>query len=204
MFRETTLRSLYFSFMNLYTDYNLLNWGMAATTNLSPINLKLKKAVRIMSFKDSDHHAAPLFKELEILPLDKSIELTNAKFMWKLYNGYLPVSLAKNFNLNHRNQISNSLSRLESLKKFILFTGPLQWRDLPTSITSKPSLKSFSHALKEYFLDKYPGKYDNYVNNNHVRNNNYQGIQVLRRAGNNYGRLQENWSGEGLVSRWDN
>ena len=181
---------------------------MAATTNLNPINLKLKKAVRIMSFKDSDHHAAPLFKELEILPLDKSIELTNAKFMWKLYNGYLPASLAKNFNLNQRNQFSNSLSRLESLKKFILFTGPLQWRDLPNSITGKPSLKSFSNALKEYFLDKYPGKYDNnFINNNNVRNinnNNYPGVQVLRRAGNNYGRLAENWSGEGLVSRWDN
>ena len=42
-------RSLYFSFMNPYVDYNLLNWGMAAPTNLHPINLKLKKAMRIMS-----------------------------------------------------------------------------------------------------------------------------------------------------------
>ena len=203
-----TLRSLYFSFVNPYTDYNLLNWGMAASTNLNSINLKLKKAVRIMSFKDSDEHAAPLFKELEILPLDKSIELNNGKFMWKLYNGFLPASLAKNFNLNTRNQISNSLSRLESLKKFILFAGPLQWRELPSSIREKTSLKSFSNALKSYLLD--PDKFHSNISRNNLNknrinqnNSNNQNIQVLRRAGNNYGRLADNWSGVGLVSRWD-
>ena len=193
----STLRSLYFSFMNPYTEYNILNWGMAAPTNLNSINLKLKKAVRIMSFKDSDEHAEPLFKKLEILPLDKSIELNYGKFMWKLHNGYLPASLAKNFNHNRRNQISNAVSRLESLKKFIVFAGPLQWRNLPSSITEKTSLKSFTRALKSYLLD--PRKFER--NNTHDNN---QGIRVLRRAGNNYGRLAENWSGEGLVSRWDN
>ena len=37
-------RSLYYSFMNPYIDYNLLNWGMAAPTNLDPLNSKLKKS----------------------------------------------------------------------------------------------------------------------------------------------------------------
>ena len=40
-----TLRSLYFSFINPYIDYNLLNWGMATPTNLNPIHLKMKRAV---------------------------------------------------------------------------------------------------------------------------------------------------------------
>ena len=73
----------------------------------------------------------------------------------------------------------------------------IQWRNLPSSITEKTSLKSFSRALKLYLLD--PEKFEK--NNS---NNNNQGIRVLRRAGNNYGRLADNWSGEGLVSRWDN
>ena len=59
-------RSLYYSFMNPYIDYNLLNWGMAAPTNLDPLNLKLKNVMRIMSFvNDSDYPSAPLnFKVL--------------------------------------------------------------------------------------------------------------------------------------------
>ena len=73
------LRSLYYSFINSYTDYNLLNWGMAAPTNLSTLNNKLKKSVRIISFKDSDHPSVPLFKEHKILPLHKSIELKYVK-----------------------------------------------------------------------------------------------------------------------------
>ena len=76
------LRSLYFSFINPYIDYNLLNWGMASSTNLNVINIKVKKAVRIISFKDRDEHTAPLFKDLQILPLDKSIEVKYGKFMW--------------------------------------------------------------------------------------------------------------------------
>ena len=78
----------------------------------------------------------------------------------------------------------------------------------------------------EHLLDKYPGNNDinvrniNRINNNIINNNNnnhrvnhnrinnnrnnFQGIQVLRRGGNNYGRLANNWTGQGLVSRWDN
>ena len=59
-------------------------------TNLDPINKKIKKAIRIISFKDSDHPCIPLYKDLNILPLDESIDMRNAKFMWKLVNGFLP------------------------------------------------------------------------------------------------------------------
>ena len=94
---SNTVRSLYYSFINPYIDYNLLNWGMAAPSNLNSINQKIKKAIRIISFKNKDYHTDALFKDLEILPLEKSIELKNAKFMWRLHNNYLPESLSKNF-----------------------------------------------------------------------------------------------------------
>ena len=78
---SSVLRSLYFSFINPYVDYNLLNWGMAARTNLDPIDKKIKKSIRIISFKDSDHPSIPLYKDLKVLPLWESIDLRNAKFM---------------------------------------------------------------------------------------------------------------------------
>ena len=108
--------------------------------------------MRIISFKNRDHHTDPLFKELEILPLDKSIELKNAKFMWRLKNGFLPESLANNFRNNERTNVTNSISRLESLKRFILFAGPKLWNELPSRITNKPSLNSFSNSLKKYII----------------------------------------------------
>ena len=38
------LRSLHFSFIGPYIDYNFLNWGVASFTNLYVINIKVKKA----------------------------------------------------------------------------------------------------------------------------------------------------------------
>ena len=147
-----TLRSLYFSFINPYIDYNLLNWGMASPTNLNPIHLKMKRVVRIMSFKGRDHQTDGLFQDLEILSLDKFIKFRYGKFMWKLNNGFLPPSLANNFHMNRRNQFTNSFSRLESLKQFVLFAGPQLWNELPSEITNKPSLNSFSNALRNYLM----------------------------------------------------
>ena len=139
---------------------------MASSTNLNVINIKVKKAVRIISFKDRDEHTAPLFKDLQILPLDKSIEVKYGKFMWKLHNDYLPNSITKNYRSNSRTNFSRSLSRLETLKQFVLFAGPQQWSQLPTEITNRPSLDSFTKAYKKHL-----GHIN--VNTNTNSNNNY-------------------------------
>ena len=73
------------------------------------------------------------------------------------------------------------------------------------------------YELKKKLTDIFIGRYraeDNQVNNNNVNNNvnanvninnnrNHRGIQVLRRGGNNYGRLNANWEGRGM-DRWNN
>ena len=74
--------------------------------------------------------------------------------MWRLNNGFLPETLANNFHRNRRSQLSNSLSRLESFKQYVLFAGPQLWNELPSEITSKSSLNSFSSALKNHLMGK--------------------------------------------------
>ena len=149
-----TLKSLYFSFVNPYIDYNLLNWGMASKTHLQSIDTKMKKSVRILSFKDRFCHSAPLFKELEILPLEQFIEFKYCRFMWKMVNQILPPTLISNFNVNDRQHLNNSISRLESLSRFTRFAGPVLWKALPSNITSLTSLNLFSKKLKSYMLDQ--------------------------------------------------
>ena len=73
--------------------------------------------------------------------------------MWKLNNGYLPESLVKIFRTNIRAKFSTAFSRLESLKNFVVFAGPQLWKKLPTNITNKPSLDSFSKTFKKYLID---------------------------------------------------
>ena len=163
---------------------------MAAPTNLNSVNQKIKKAVRIISFKKSDHHTDPLFKELEILPLEKSIELKYAKFMWRLHNELLPDSLSKNFRSNERTNFTSSISRLESLKRFVIFSGPKLWNELPRCIINKPSLNSFSNTLKRYFISG-----DTSMNTR--GNSNYVGRNHRSRLDNNSGLNQP------FISRWN-
>ena len=113
---------------------------------------KIKKSIRIISFKDSDHPSTPLYKDLKVLPLWESIDLRNAKFMWKLVNGFLPPSLSSNFRSNSRTTYSKSLSRLKSLKTFILYAGPVLWDNLPMVIKQGKTLKSFSESLTTHYL----------------------------------------------------
>ena len=194
---SSVLKSLYYSFINPYIDYNLLNWGMAAPSNLNSVNLKIKKAVRIIAFKGRDHHTDPLFKELEILPREKSIELKNAKFMWRFVNGHLPESLSCILRSNERTNYSNSISRLESLKRFIRFSGPKLWQELPNCIKNKPSLKSFSNALKNFFIH-------GNINNTNTTNIRSTSNRQNNNRGNHASRLDNNRGlNQPFVSRWN-
>ena len=65
---KSTLRTLYYSFIFPYLDYNLLNWSSAYPTNLDCLNVSNKKSCKNYSIKKGREHAAPLFKELDILP----------------------------------------------------------------------------------------------------------------------------------------
>ena len=98
---KSTLRTLYFSLIFLYLDYNLLNWSSTYPTNLDCLNISNKKAVRLILSKNGREHASPLFKELDILPLEEHIKLKRGTFMWKLDNNLLPQSNSTWFSLNN-------------------------------------------------------------------------------------------------------
>ena len=118
----------------------------------------MKKAIRIISFKKRDDPSLPLFKELNILPLKSSYLLKQAKFMWKLNNGFLPRGIASNFhphstNIGLRSRYSISHARLQCSRKHITHAGPLLWQKIPTEIKNVKFLKSFSIKLKKHLIN---------------------------------------------------
>ena len=78
---KNIMKMLYFSFIQPYVDYNILNWSATNKTNLECIRISLKKAVQIISFKQRQEHSAPLFQNLEILPLDQHIIYTKSTYV---------------------------------------------------------------------------------------------------------------------------
>jgi len=80
---------MYHSFFQSHVDYNLLNWSCTNKSFLKPIENKVKKAIRIISFSKTKYdHTAPLFKKHNILPFYDHIRLKKALFMWKTAHGY--------------------------------------------------------------------------------------------------------------------
>ena len=150
---KSVLRSLYFTFINCHTDYNLINWGTAPTANIEGICSKVRKAIRIISLnKDNDEPYLPMFKKLSILPLENRLELKQATYIWKLKNYLLPPSIASNFRMN-RNQITIMHNRLESSAKHITYAGLRIWNRIPVNIQDKTTPKSFTKSLLAHFIN---------------------------------------------------
>ena len=56
-----TLRMLYFTFVQPNIDYDLIVWGSATPSALKPIQTNIKKTLRKMLFKKSNHPIELLF-----------------------------------------------------------------------------------------------------------------------------------------------
>ena len=136
-----------------YLDYNLLNWSSAYPTNLDCLNVSNKKG---------REHAAPLFKELDILPLNELIKLKRGTFMWKLDNnllsqsnsGWLSLSNSvkrKRLNLS-KYRIPNP--RIDYTKRHNIYSATKLWNtEIPIQLKQSTSLKVFKKSYKNSLID---------------------------------------------------
>ena len=84
--------------------------------------------------------------------------MKQAKFMWKLTNGYLPHSISDNFkphttHIDMRSLFSFPTPRLDYASNHITFAGLKLWNDIPTKIKNIKFLKPFSKSLQKHFLN---------------------------------------------------
>ena len=70
---KKSLINLYYSYIYPYLIYCIEIWGISPQTHLNPLLLMQKKIIRIMTFTSYHAHTAPIFRDLEILTIDKLI-----------------------------------------------------------------------------------------------------------------------------------
>ena len=98
---KATLSKLYPTFIFPYLIYCAEVWGCSKSVHLSPLKLIQKKIVRVITFSDILAHTAPLFKQLNILPLDKLIFHMIGLFMYKIHPNMHPSVINKMYVQNH-------------------------------------------------------------------------------------------------------
>ena len=80
---RSTLLLVYNSLLLPYLTYSALIWSNCSSNKLRKILVIQKKSIRHICFKSSRTHAAPLFKELELLQLPDICFLQICEFMFK-------------------------------------------------------------------------------------------------------------------------
>ena len=144
--------------------YAKWNWAyLASTLNFNSIQLiiKQKQAIRSISSASYRAHTAPLFQQLNILPLEKLIISYRLKFMHSYHFKKLPLSFAELWITNRQRIPERELRdadnyyipphRIEIVKRMPLFTFPLAWNDAD-DIKYNPIQHLFMRDLKNSFL----------------------------------------------------
>ena len=135
------LVSLYYALIYPFLTYGILSWGCTYETNLKPIFILQKKAVRIITFSAYDDSSSSLFKELSIIKLFDLVNLHIAIFMFKFHNNLLPTAFSLFF--KKIQQVYKYNTRLSAKQSYyipkartnygifnIRFQGPKVWNDI--------------------------------------------------------------------------
>ena len=92
---QTLLRTIYFAFFQSHIEYCINIWTCTTRTTLEPINISMKKAIRKMTFSKMDSHTKPLFKKLNSLDFQNTLELNLGKFMWDVTRNNYPLNISQ-------------------------------------------------------------------------------------------------------------
>ena len=133
---SSILRNIYYAFIHSHINYAILNWGSAAPTNLEPVKVSMRKAVRLMAFRDRDAHSEPLFQQFNILNFDDSYRLEVAKFVHDISHNKLQQSFQSMFSLVKKDTIELPGKPLTTNFLFLLFK-PIMVKGLSLSLVSK-------------------------------------------------------------------
>ena len=163
----SALKTLYFSLFHCHLIYAAEIWGCASKNVLTPIFLKQKQAIRILSNKKYNSHTEPLFKQNKILPFFDLLEFMKIKFMHSFYFKNLPSSLSNMWTLKRtRNQVQElpalrneddfyiPFARTDQTSLLPQTSFPKLWNLLPQEIRSIQNKFSFSNKLKDIYLSK--------------------------------------------------
>ena len=153
---QNLLLTIYSAFFKPHIEYYVNIWSCTSNSNLQPINISMKKAVRLITFSNFDAHAESLFKSLNILNLSNTIDLNLGKFMWEVNTKALPKSLLKvlefdqekkpNRNITHSFKYIPICRRKYKLS-FTTTSGTILWMELPEKIKELKSKRLFTKHL---------------------------------------------------------
>ena len=159
------LYMLYNSIVVPHLNYCNYIWGNTYKSHLTKINIIQKKAVRTISKSSWRFPSAPLFRQLNILPLHELIAFNTLIFMYCVHYRLLPEKYCNMFFVNSELHSYNTRQshhfhqqkfRLTSSLNSISYTGVKEWNMLEDSIKSSTTITKFKKQCRTYLLESMP------------------------------------------------
>ena len=93
LLNESTLLTLYYSFVYPYLYYGIIAWGTTYESYLKSVKVAQKRVIRVIASAGRNDHTEPLFKKYKLLNVYKLYVYNCAFFMFKAFHGKLPQSM---------------------------------------------------------------------------------------------------------------
>jgi hypothetical protein len=156
---RNVLRTLYFSLFHSHLLYCLPLYACTSTKNLNRLKVLQKKVIRTICNVAYNEHTDPLFKMLNIKPIEKLIFCTQSTLMHSIVHKYSPPALHDMWILNNQRNLDRELrneqdiymprASSERVKKLPLFAFATLWNNLPYE-------KTYANVITfKYWLDDY-------------------------------------------------
>ena len=158
---------VYNSTLHSHLMYCISSWGSASNSNMRPLFLLQKRAMRIITHSNRRTRTTPLFSRLQILKLHDIYKLEIAKLMHKVHKKALNIcnTLTNNYtlldNIHSRNtrrkhQKNYFVTRVSSkqAQKCSQYNGPKIWNEIPLQLKEMNFFK-FKKELKRKLICAY-------------------------------------------------
>jgi hypothetical protein len=162
------LKSLYYALVHCHLIYGIQIWSCTSESNLKPLVLKQKSAIRLINLSPYNAHTEPLFKMSNILPLNLLIQFFKLQFIQHYKFEFLPLIFRNTWqtnearlewNLNFNMQLRNNdeyyvpFARINHVERFPLFSFPKIWNSFENDVIKCINNKlEFNKKLKEHFM----------------------------------------------------
>ena len=160
----TALKALYYSTFDCHLTYGNQIYSCADPGSLKGLKILQKKAIRCISNASYNAHTAPLFKNLNIMPLDVTIKYNKLQIMYDFINQRLPRSFDNRwYTVQHRtNRVTrNSMNfhipyfRTKLVSRMPKWCIPDIWNSFESiEIKALTSRSQFNKKLKKHLLNE--------------------------------------------------
>ena len=158
------LKALYYSTFDCHLTYGNQIYSCADPCSLKRLKVIQKKAVRCISHSNYNAHTVPLFKKLNIMPIETLVKYNKLQIMFDFINEKLPKSFDNKWTTvqQRTNRITRSSSefhipnfRTKLVSSFPKWSIPEIWNSFEAvDIKAETSRSLFNKKLKKHLLNE--------------------------------------------------